>query len=222
MTIERLLLDIETQRDFFDADGACYQPASLAAAGRVRRLFRWARASGVPVISTVLRLARGELGPMSTSPHCVADTRGEQKLPGTVLPSRINFGLRNVTDLPADVFDHYQQLIFEKRDTDIFEHARIERLITELDAATVIVCGAGAGQGIVEAVIGLRARGFEVLVAQDAVLDLQAPGQYLPYERMKAKRAVFVPTAQIISPHVQPLHALKATEPPGRLNHGAA
>ncbi|MHC4986639.1 MAG: isochorismatase family protein [Planctomycetota bacterium] len=216
-----VLLDIETQRDFFDSDGACYLPTSLAVARQVRRLFHWAKATHTPVISTVLRLSRGELGPMSTEPHCIADTRGEQKLPGTVLPSRVNYGLRNVTDLPADPFADHQQLIFEKRDTDILQHARIERLISEMAPASFIVCGAGVGQGLVEAVVGLRSRGFEVFVASDAILDLNAPGQYLPLERMAAKGAIFVPTDHIVAPQVQLLGADERGGG-GRINHGAA
>ena len=217
-----VLLDIETQRDFFDPDGACYLPASLAVARQVRRLFHWAKATHTRVISTVLRLARGELGPMSTEPHCIADTRGEQKLPGTILPSRTNYGLRNVTDLPDDPFAEHQQLIFEKRNTNILEHARVERLITEMGPAAFIVCGAGVGQGIVEAVVGLRNRGYEVFVAGDAILDVHAPGQYLPLERMTAKGAIFVPTDHIVASHVQLLESVEPGGRRGRINHGAA
>ncbi len=211
MRLGTIVLDIETQRDFFDPKGACYRPESLAVARQVHRLFGWARAYRVPVLSTVLRLSHGELGPMGVHPHCITGTRGEQKLPTTVLRDRINFGLRNVTDLPADVLDDHQQLIFEKRHTNIFQHARIERLLTELTNVTFIVCGAGVGQGIVEAVVGLRGRRFSVVVAKDAVLDLDAPNQYLPHERMKAKGAVYLPTSDIILP--EPKAAPAAARP---------
>ena len=163
----------------------------------------------------------GRLGPDVHRAALHRRHRGEQKLPGTILPSRINYGLRNITDLPDDPFAEHQQLIFEKRDTDILQHARVERLITEMDPGVFIVCGAGVGQGIVEAVVGLRARGFEVVVANDAILDLYAPGQYLPLERMAAKGAIFVPTDHVVAPHVQ---LLESVEPGsgGRINHGAA
>ena len=222
MRLGPIVLDIETQRDFFDPHGACYRPESLAVARQIHRLFDWARAYRLPVLSTVLRLSRGELGPMGVHPHCITGTRGEQKLPTTVLRDRINFGLRNVTDLPADVLEDHQQLIFEKRYTNIFEHARVERLLTGLTDVTFIVCGAGVGQGIVEAVVGLRSRRFNVVVAKDAVLDLEAPSQYLPHERMKAKGAVYLPTSDIILPEPKATPTMAPTVHGKRVSTGAA
>ena len=136
---------------------------------------------------------------MGVAPHCISDTFGERKVPLTVLDRRINFGLRNEAHLPADALKDYQQLIFEKRHTDIFHHARIERLISETEPTEIIICGAGVGQGIVEAAIGLQARGFGVVIAKDAVLDLDAPNQYMPVERMRAKGCLFHSTDDIIA-----------------------
>ena len=199
MTSRRLVLDLETQRDFFHPEGSCYRPDSLAVAWRICRLFSWVRSEGITVVSTLLRLPHGELGPMSASPHCITETEGERKLLPTVLDRRINFGLRSVAHLPDNVLEDYQQLIFEKRHTDIFHHARLERLITEIGPSEVIICGAGVGQGVVEAAIGLRARHFDVVIAKDAVLDLVAPNQYMPVERMRAKGCLFHVTEDIIA-----------------------
>jgi hypothetical protein len=95
---------------------------------------------------------------MGKIPHCVEDSEGEQKLPRTILRRNLDLGLLNTTDLPLHLFRRYQQVIFEKRDTDIFAHARLERLITELSPTTFIVCGAGQSQGIAQASSDLRNR----------------------------------------------------------------
>ena len=202
MAPERIILDIETQRDFFDPSGSCYTRAAPKAAANIRRLFSWARKEHIPIISTVLRIRHGEKGPLSSTPHCIEDSPGEQKMPGTVMATRINLGLRNTTDLPQRIFSRYQQVIFEKRDTDIFHHARAERLITELEPATFIVCGAGIAHGIVEATVGLRSRGFSIILAEDAVVDLEHPMAEMAYLRMEAKGIVFTPTKEIIVPHL--------------------
>lgn len=157
MRFEKMLLDIEVQRDFFSPGGACFVRPHLQAARNVRRLFAWARRERVPVISTMLRVRPGRRGPLSPVPHCVDGTDGEKRISGALLRHYVNFGIRNVTDLPADVFGRYQQAIFEKRHTDIFAHARAERLFTQLQADTFVVCGAGSAAGIVQAVVGLRA-----------------------------------------------------------------
>jgi nicotinamidase-related amidase len=211
--IERVLLDIETQRDFFCPGGSCYNPRSLKALKGIYALFDWARRDHVPVLSTVLRVRRHEIGPLAPVPHCVDSTWGEEKLPRTALPHRINLGLLNTTDLPEYLLSDYRQVIIETRETDLFVHARAERLITELPRTTFVICGAGLAKPIAQAAIGLRTRGFGVIVADDATLDLGDPGAPMARSRMEAKGVVFAPTRDIVAPRPSKrLVPLRATE----------
>lgn len=201
MNHQRILLDIETQQDLFLNGYLADDTQPIRA--NVYRLFDWAKANSIPVLSTVLRVRRETLGPFGDKPHCIEDTDGERKLHGTILPRRINLGLRNSTDLQSDLFSRYQQVVIEKRDTDLFKHARAERLITELGTATFIICGAGIAHGIVQAAVGLRSRGFGVVLARDAVLDFGDAHSSMAYLRMEAKGVVFAPTDEIIAPTKQ-------------------
>ena len=198
MRYERILMDIEVQRDFFAPGGSCYSPAAAECAERIYRLFRWAARYNVPVISTVLRVRPREHGPLAAVPHCVEGTRGEQKMLRTVLPWRIDLGLRSSTDVPVDLFENYQQAIFEKRRTDVFGHAAADRLICDIEAATFVVCGAGLAHGVFEAAFGLRKRGFGVVVATDAVLDLGSGYEPTAQRRMEEKGVLFAPSDQIV------------------------
>ena len=206
MDYERIVMDVETQRDFFLPSGSLYTPEAAEAARNVYRIFEWVRGHNIPVISTVLRVRAGDRGPMAIDdrPHCVDGTSGEKKLPRTVLPRRVNLGLLNSTDLPENLFGRFQQVIFEKRDTDIFAHARAERLLTDLRGSTFILCGAGVAQGLVQAAVGLRTRGFGVIVARDAIVDLGHPRAEMARLRMQAKGAIFAPTADIIATPIPP------------------
>ena len=199
MRHERFLLDMETQYDFFVRGGSCFQNGASDAAKRIYALFSMARTARIPVISTLLRVRPTDHGPLADVPHCVDGTRGERKLAGTVLRRCINFGLRNSTDLPPDLWERYQQVVVEKRHTDIFAHARLERLITRIDHGTFILCGAGVAGGLAQAAVGLQSRGFHVIVAADAVLDLGHLDASMARRRMKAKGALFLPTRQIIA-----------------------
>lgn len=203
MNIERILLDVETQKDFFCSGGRFYEPACDKAARNIRRLFTWAKATHTPVLSTVLRVRAGDLGPYGPLPHCVEGTEGEQKLRGAVLPRRVNLGLLNSTDLPSGLFGQHQQVIVEKRDTDIFAHARLERMITELRGVTFVICGAALAGGIAQAAVGLRSRGFGVIAVQDAILDLHDKLTPMAQLRMQAKGVIFVPTAEVVAPRPQ-------------------
>jgi len=200
MRPERILLDIEAQRDFFSPGGSCFDRSHLPAGRNVRRLFAWARRNRVPAMSTMLRVRPGRTGPLAPVPHCVEGTNGEKRISGALLSRYVNFGIRNTTDLPADVFEQYRQVIFEKRHTDIWLHTRAERLLTELETGRFIICGAGSAGGIVEAVVGLRSRGFEVTLAADAILDLGSPDAEYAWLRMLAKGAVPLSTEEIIAP----------------------
>ena len=132
----------------------------------------------------------------------------------TILPRHIDFGLRNVTDLPGDLFAQYRQVIFEKRATDIFAHSRAERMITELGGGTFVICGAGLAHGIVEAAVGLRSRGFGVILATDAVLSLPGEKIEMAFRRMEAKGVIFAPTEKIILPtRDKPAAAFRRAQP---------
>ena len=198
MKHERILVDIETQHDFFRPGGSCYRTEASAAAAKIYKLFRWARSHSIPVISTVLRVRKFERGPLADVPHCVEGTEGEQKLLRTILPRRLDLGLRNTTDFPHDAFERYQQVIFEKRHTDLFRHAAAERLITDTDSATFVLCGTGIAHGIVQAAVGLRSRGLPVILARDAVYELGDPQEAMACKRMDAKGVVFAATDQIV------------------------
>ena len=204
MVSELVLLDIESQRDFFSPEGALYQSDSAVVYRQIARLFAWARANEIRVMSTLLRLRPGQRGALSPRPYCVDNTEGERKMPRTTLARRINLGLLNTTDLPDHIFQQYQQVIFEKRDPDIFAHARIERLITELPPCTFVLCGAGVSAGIVQAAVGLRSRGFPVILARDAALTILPGRAHMAHLRMEAKGVAYAATDSIIAPVAKP------------------
>lgn len=194
-----LLLDLETQKDLFQAGGSLYKQTANPIKSNIYRLFNWANHTGTPVISTQLLVRPGRRGPFGPVPHCAEGTEGAEKLTRTLLRNRINLGLAHNADLPQTLFEDYQQVIFETREPDLLRHAKAERLITELPTETrFIVTGAGVAQGIKQAVIGLRSRGFEMIVAEDAVLDLGDPAAEMAWLQMLAKSAQPMSTAQIL------------------------
>ncbi len=214
MGYERILLDMEVQKDFFCRSGRFYSKTNSQVLKHIKELLKWARGESVPVVSTMLRVYRSESGP-HCPPYCREGTEGELRVPRTTLPNYIAFGTRRTTDLPEAILDNYQQVLFEKRELNILSNLRVERLLTELSGnATFILCGAGLAEGIAKAAITLRSRRFGVILATDAVADLGDPDADMAMRRMSAKGVVFCPTATIIKPPVRPkrkvrLHAAK-------------
>jgi len=201
MKQEIILLDVETQADFFLPGGSMYTQEAMNVRSQVYRLFEWASKNHHSIISTVLRVSPNQIGPLGRLPHCVEGTYGERKLPKTLISPYIDLGMRNITDLPEDILQRYRQVIFEQRSTNIFDHARAERLLSELPPTTFVVCGAGVSFGVSQAAIALRKRGYGVVVPSNAVLDFGARYASSVYQRMNAKGIVFLSTEKIVTSH---------------------
>ena len=200
MSYERILLDMEVQKDFFCRTGRFYSRNNAPVLKHVKELLKWAKIQSVPVVSTLLRTDRASAG-HGRPPYCIEGTEGELRVPRTVLPNHIAFGTRRTTDLPESILDQYQHVIFEKRELDILSNLRIERLLTQLsENTTFILCGAGLAGGIAQAAISLRSRKFGVILAEDAVTDLGDPNADMALRRMLAKGVVSCPTSAIIAP----------------------
>ena len=213
MDKQPILIDIQVQRDIFVPGGALYSSEHRKAAANIYRLFDWAKAGGVPVISSILLVRPGRRGPLSDKPHCVEGTPGEQKLSRTLLPRRMNLGLPHNADLPRDIFSQVQQVIFESRDVDLFNHMRFERLITELgEPCEFVLCGASIPLGIKQAVLGLRNRRHGIVIAEDAVVNLGHPLAEMSWLQILAKRARPLPTAQIVHELPLPRRKVRAAQ----------
>ena len=126
--MNRVLVDVDVQRDFCEPDGALYVKGSPN--GVFRALVSRAVAAGVPILGSVDSHAwdawefasSGRSGPSGERPgfpdHCVKGTSGWLKVEGT-LPPRFRF-LPNVQDAPLlpvleEVFQGETQAVyFEK------------------------------------------------------------------------------------------------------------
>jgi nicotinamidase-related amidase len=192
---KRILIDIDTQRDFLLADGnACIKNHRRVLAN-IRRIIAWARHNNIQVISTC------EIYPnhngASALGYCIDGTKGQKKIPYTLLCNRANFAADGNTDLPHDVLRQYEQVILHKRCVDPFEEPRIERLLSEIRADDFIVIGASA-EGAVEATaLGLLQRGKRVSIIVDAVGSRNKKQADLAFRKMGTKGAKLVETKKL-------------------------
>lgn len=192
----QVLVDVNTQRDFFLADGAVCIRNHRRVLAHVRRLMAWARRRGIPVISTceVYPDTRGHNGDLR---YCVDGTSGQQKIPYTLLPSRISFAADGSTDLPRDMFRRYQQIIFHKRCVDPFDEPRIDRVLSEICAAEFLLMGAAAEGAVKAAALGLLQRDKKVSIVIDAVGYHDNREAKMAFRKMEAKGARLVETRRI-------------------------
>jgi nicotinamidase-related amidase len=198
----RILIDVNTQRDFFLASGKACIRNHRRVLGHVRRVIAWARFKNIPVISTCeVYPSNGDnacsLQPQETIDYCIEGTEGQKKIPYTLLSNRVGFPADDSTDLPADVLRRHRQIILHKRTVDPFDEPRIERLLSEVRAGEFILIGATAEGAVKSAALGLLQRGKKVTVVVDAVGSHSKKEAKLAFRKMKAKGAKLIETKRL-------------------------
>ena len=187
-----IIVDINTQRDFFLAGGnACIRNRRRVLAC-IRRMMAWARSRSIPIISTC------EVYPNNNGDnavgYCIDGTDGQKKIRYTLLSNRTSFVADGSTDLPADLLRRYRQIILHKRCVDPFDEPRIERLLTEVRADEFILIGASAEGAVKATALGLLQRGKRVSVVVDAVGSRDKREAKLALRKMEAKGARLIKT----------------------------
>ena len=190
-----IIVDINTQRDFFLAGcNACIRNRRRVLAC-IRRMMAWARSRNVPIISTC------EVYPNNNGDnavgYCIDGTDGQKKIRYTLLSNSVSFAADGSTDLPAELLRRYRQIILHKRCVDPFDEPRIERLLSEVRADEFILIGASAEGAIKATALGLLQRGKRVSVVVDAVGSHDKREAKLALRKMEAKGARLIKTKRL-------------------------
>jgi nicotinamidase-related amidase len=190
-----ILIDVNTQRDFFLAEGNTCIRNHRRILSNVRRMMAWAKHNDIPVISTC------EVYPnhngISEPGYCIDGTEGQKKIRYTLLNNRINFPADGSTDFSADILRQYRQIVLHKRCVDPFNEPRIERLLSEVRADNFVLIGASAEGAVKAMALGLLQRGKKVSVVTDAVGLLNKREAKLAFRKMRAKGAKLIETKKL-------------------------
>jgi nicotinamidase-related amidase len=202
----QVLIDVNTQNDFFQ-DGGKARVANLRRVlSHIRRIIAFARVKKIPVISI------NEVHPDNNGADgfCLDGTDGLRKIGYTLLSNRAIFAADTSTDLPVDLLYRYRQIILYKRCMDPFDEPRIDRLLSEIRANEFVVIGACAEGAIEATALGLLQRGKRVSVVEDAVgtRDKQKAGHAL--RKISARGANLIDTRKLAGvSHIKPAGVLK-------------
>jgi len=212
---KRVLIDINTQRDFFQQESSlCVRnPAGILL--HIRRMVAWARHQSIPVIS-ICEIGGNNNGP-KTVYNCLNVSEGRKKTKYTLLGNHIIFPADDSTHFPTDILRRHRQIILHSRCVDPFDEPRIERMLGEMQAVEFVLIGAGA-EGAVEATaLGLLHRGKKVTVVVDAVGYQNKGKARLAMRKIRAKGAKLVATKKIAGvSHLKPVKNRSRKTPPGQ------
>ncbi len=162
-----VFVDVDTQRDFLEPEGALYVPGSEAIRPNLARLTDHARRQGIPILATACAHTLDEDDPEPFPPHCLVGTHGQKRVDETAWPGGVVVGVGGRLgegELPA-------HLTLEKARYDLFSHPEAAAIVGRLGdvGATFVVYGVATDYCVKAAVIGLRALGHRVAVVVDAI-----------------------------------------------------
>jgi len=185
---KRILIDVDTQRDLFLADGKACVRNHRRVLANIRRVMAWARRDHIRVISTAqIHLPNGHNGDF-----CIAGTEGICKLHYTLRNRHIVFESGDSTDLPRELLNEYDQIILCKRTDDPFDEPRAERVMTEARASEMVVIGGPTETAVLHTVSGLLLRRKNVTVITDALGSHEKAAAEVALRKMQAKGAKLV------------------------------
>lgn len=211
----RIVIDVCTQRDFLDP-GAILQVVNrdTVLAG-VERVFEWVEKARLPVVSAVESHRPTELGngfPM----HCIDGTRGQQKLPFTLIEPRTVVENDNYLSLPPNL-STYRQLLFRKRTREILANPKADRFLTQSTAQEFIIMGVGVERAIKSLALGLLARHKpKITVVIDACGYWSAADADLSCRQMSAKGVRMMTVEELTAPQSVPARSGRAASSNGR------
>lgn len=211
----RILIDVDTQQDFFLADGVMCVRNHRRVLANIRRVMAWARHEHTRVISTTLVHHPND----HHEPYCLLGTDGVRKLRYTLRGRHITFDANDNTDLPREDLTEFEQIILCKRTMDPFDEPRAERVLTETKANEFLVIGGPTETAVLTTVLGLLVRQKNVIVLYDAVGSLDKGAAEVALRKMQAKGARLMDTRSLFgASSLRMVHACTCDRCRGRMS----
>ena len=120
----QVFVDIDTQRDFLEPEGALFVPGSDQIVPNLARLTNYALEHGIPVLATACAHTPDDPELRQFPPHCLIGTRGQERVAATFRADSHVLGSKQA--LEGDLPPH---LTLEKRELDLFTHPHAEAIL---------------------------------------------------------------------------------------------
>ena len=191
-----VFVDVDTQRDFLDPDGALFIAGSGAIRPNLAKLTRFARERGIPILATACAHAEGDPEFAVFPPHCLLGTPGQGRIDETAWPGGLV--LEPGGPLPQPIPPH---LTIDKQKYDVFSNPDAGRVfgIYSDEDPTFVVYGVATDYCVRCAVEGLLDRGRKVALVADAVRAVD-PSTEADLLTEFARRGALLTVTDVVAP----------------------
>ena len=187
-----VFLDVDTQVDFMLPEGKLYVSGAERRIPHIASLIEAARSRGVPVIATLDTHTPDDPEFEVFLPHCVDGTPSHRKIPPTSIE-----GARRIGREPVDV-EPRPALVVEKSVHSFFDNVNADRILEALGARHAVVFGVATDYCVRAAALGLRERGLEVEVVEDAIAAVDPQKGREAVAEMRRAGCRFVTTREVL------------------------
>ena len=166
-----VFVDVDTQRDFLEREGALFIPGSEAILENLERLTTFARELRIPVIATACAHEAGDQEFGIFPQHCLIGSPGQRRVAETSWSGSRVIGASE--RFSGAIPPH---LTLEKREYDISKLPEFDTILSMYQAGcpTFVVYGVATDYCVRGAVLGLLKQGCRVSVVVDSVRAIDA------------------------------------------------
>jgi nicotinamidase/pyrazinamidase len=193
-----VFFDVDTQADFMLPTGSLYVPGAQEIVPNLKMLTDFARAHGIPVVSSADAHSPDDKSFAEWPPHCVVGTPGQLRIPETSFPSSIIIANRpGRFDAPSKWSG---QIIIEKQEYDATTNVNFDAILKALGMRRAVVFGVATEYCVRGTALGLRKRGLQVDLVTDAIKAIKPRDGRKAIEEMVAAGVHLVETAAVCVP----------------------
>lgn len=191
---EYLFVDIDTQFDFMSPEGNLYVPGAEKIKPQLKALIEHAQEHNIPILASADAHAPDDPEFEAFPPHCIQNTAGQAKIDATAVQNSVTLPNREV-ELDLDGVNH---VVLEKTIFDVFGNPNTEKVLEYLKPQSTVVFGVATDYCVKAAALGLRARGYDVIVVDDAIRAVTPEGEAHALEEMQAAGVRFQSSNEIL------------------------
>jgi nicotinamidase-related amidase len=182
-----IFIDIDTQNDFFDPNGALPIKNASEIRKNLKRLTVQAVKHKIPIVSGVEAYLPKvkKNGPQ----HCLAGSKGQKKIAETAVAGSFLIKDEKKTLNYAAIIRKHKRIVLEKSDYKFFSNPHTLKILKALKIKNCVVYGIAVDYGIEQVVLKLLEKGFKVWIPADAVKPINEDNREPVMKELRSKGA---------------------------------
>ena len=187
-------VDVDTQFDFMHPEGNLYVPGANGLKDNLKSLIAYAKKRGIAVVASVDAHDSDDPEFKQFPPHCVKGTAGQTKIDETSIDDAFT-----ITNISQEMdLGNRRAVVLEKEIFSLFGNPNADKVLKHFDAEEFVVFGVATDYCVKAAALGLRERGYTVLLVTDAIKAVTLEGEKTALAEMKSAGVKFISTQEMI------------------------